>query len=117
MLRALSVGDDLGGKRLEHLGERAPLVTTVNETSMAFRLGQSYGVEVFETPVGFKYVGPKMIETGATHIGVATDHVIGGTGDLEGVTGFGRTQQTNDDGGGAFGSTATMELMLALPSN
>ena len=48
----------------------------------------------------------------------ATDHVIGGTGDLEGMTGFGRTQQTNDDGGGgAFGGTATMELMLALPSN
>ena len=50
---------------LEHLGERAPLVTTVNETSMAFRLGELYGVDVHETPVGFKYVGPKMIETGA----------------------------------------------------
>jgi phosphomannomutase len=50
---------------LEHRGERAPLVTTVNETAMAFRLGERYGVEVFETPVGFKYVGPKMIETGA----------------------------------------------------
>jgi phosphomannomutase len=50
---------------LEHRGERAPLVSTVNETSMAFRLGELYGVDVFETPVGFKYVGPKMIETGA----------------------------------------------------
>ena len=50
---------------LEHRGERAPLVTTVNETSMAFRLGTSYGVDVHETPVGFKFVGPKMIETGA----------------------------------------------------
>jgi len=50
---------------LEHRGERAPLVSTVNETSMAFRLGEIYGVEVHETPVGFKYVGPKMIETGA----------------------------------------------------
>jgi phosphomannomutase len=50
---------------LEHRGERAPLVTTVNETSMAFRLGEAYGVDVHETPVGFKYVGPKMIETGA----------------------------------------------------
>jgi phosphomannomutase len=50
---------------LEHLGERAPLVTTVNETSMAFRLGERYGVDVHETAVGFKFVGPKMIETGA----------------------------------------------------
>ena len=46
---------------LEHRGERAPLVTTVNETSMAFRLGEQYGVDVHETPVGFKFVGPKMI--------------------------------------------------------
>ena len=50
---------------LEHLGERAPVVSTVNETSMAFRLGERYDVAVHETPVGFKYVGPKMIETGA----------------------------------------------------
>jgi phosphomannomutase len=50
---------------LEYRGERAPLVSTVNETSMAFRLGERYGVDVHETPVGFKYVGPKMIETGA----------------------------------------------------
>jgi phosphomannomutase len=50
---------------LEHRGERAPVVSTINETSMAFRLGDRYGVEVHETPVGFKYVGPRMIETGA----------------------------------------------------
>jgi phosphomannomutase len=50
---------------LEHRGERAPVVSTVNETSMAFRLGERYGVDVHETPVGFKYVGPRMIETGA----------------------------------------------------
>lgn len=50
---------------LEHRGERAPVVSTINETSMAFRLGERYGVAVHETPVGFKYVGPKMIETGA----------------------------------------------------
>jgi phosphomannomutase len=50
---------------LEHRGERAPVVTTVNETSMAFRLGERYGVPVHETPVGFKFVGPRMIETGA----------------------------------------------------
>jgi phosphomannomutase len=50
---------------LEHRGERAPVVSTINETSMAFRLGERYGVPVHETPVGFKFVGPKMIETGA----------------------------------------------------
>jgi phosphomannomutase len=50
---------------LEHHGLRQPVVSTVNETSMVGRLGERYGVEVYETPVGFKYVGPKMIETGA----------------------------------------------------
>jgi hypothetical protein len=49
----------------EHRGLRQPVVKTVNETSMAERLGERYGVEVHEVPVGFKYVGPKMIETGA----------------------------------------------------
>ncbi len=33
--------------------------------SMVFRLGEMYGVPVHETSVGFKFVGPKMIETGA----------------------------------------------------
>jgi phosphomannomutase len=50
---------------LEHRGLRQPVVSTVNETSMVGRLGERYGVKVFETPVGFKYVGPKMLETGA----------------------------------------------------
>jgi phosphomannomutase len=50
---------------LEHRGMRRPVVYTVNETSMVARLGERYGVPVHETPVGFKYVGPKMIETGA----------------------------------------------------
>jgi phosphomannomutase len=50
---------------LEHRGLRAPVVSTINETAMVFRLGERYGVPVFETPVGFKYVGPKMLETGA----------------------------------------------------
>jgi phosphomannomutase len=50
---------------LEHRGLRQPIVSTINETSMVFRLAERYGVEVHETPVGFKYVGPKMLETGA----------------------------------------------------
>ncbi len=50
---------------VEHRGLKQPVVSTINETSMVGRLGEKYGVPVFETPVGFKYVGPKMIETGA----------------------------------------------------
>jgi phosphomannomutase len=50
---------------VEHRGMRAPVVKSVNETSMAERLGERYGVDVYETPVGFKFVGPRMIETGA----------------------------------------------------
>jgi phosphomannomutase len=50
---------------LEHRGMRQPVVSTINETSMVGRLGEIYGVPVYETAVGFKYVGPKMIETGA----------------------------------------------------
>ncbi len=44
---------------------RQPVVKTVNMTLMADRLGERYGVPVYEVPVGFKYVGPKMAETGA----------------------------------------------------
>jgi phosphomannomutase len=50
---------------LEHRGMRQDVVKSVNTTSMAERLGELYGVGVHETPVGFKYVGPKMIETDA----------------------------------------------------
>ena len=49
----------------EHRGWRDPVAISVNNTSMAARLGKRYGIEVHETPVGFKYIGPKMIETGA----------------------------------------------------
>ncbi|HKY51565.1 MAG TPA: phosphoglucomutase/phosphomannomutase family protein [Candidatus Limnocylindria bacterium] len=44
---------------------RKPVVKTVNMTSMVDRLGEKYGVPVHEVPVGFKYIGPKMQETGA----------------------------------------------------
>ena len=49
----------------EHRGWRDPVVVSVNNTSMAARLGEHYGIETHETPVGFKFIGPKMIETGA----------------------------------------------------
>ncbi|MEO8437271.1 MAG: phosphoglucomutase/phosphomannomutase family protein [Chloroflexota bacterium] len=49
----------------EHRAMREPVVVSVNNTSMAGRLGEHYGIETYETPVGFKFIGPKMIETGA----------------------------------------------------
>jgi len=49
----------------EHRGLREPVVVSVNNTSMAERLGRQYGIEVHETPVGFKFIGPEMIATGA----------------------------------------------------
>ena len=49
----------------EHRGLREPVVVSVNNTSMAARLGKHYGIEVYESPVGYKFIGPLMIETGA----------------------------------------------------
>ncbi len=49
----------------EHRGMRDPVVVSVNNTSTAALLGKHYGIETFEVPVGFKFIGPKMIETGA----------------------------------------------------
>jgi phosphomannomutase len=49
----------------EHRRLRQPVVVSVNNTSMAGRLGERYGIPTHETPVGFKFIGPKMIQTGA----------------------------------------------------
>lgn len=54
---------------LEIKGERGAIVRTFSTTSMLDVLGKKYGVPVYETGVGFKYVGPKML---------ATDAMIGG---------------------------------------
>jgi phosphomannomutase len=50
---------------LEIRGERGPIVKTLSTTTMLNRLGEMYGVPVYETGVGFKYVAPKMTETNA----------------------------------------------------
>ncbi len=50
---------------LEVRGFRGPIVKTLSTSSMLDRLGELYGVPVYETGVGFKYVAPKMIETNA----------------------------------------------------
>lgn len=44
---------------------RGPVVRSITTTSMADKLGALYGVEVHEVPVGFKHLGPKMMDTGA----------------------------------------------------
>ena len=46
---------------LEVRGQRGPLVKSLTSTRMIQSLGALYGVPVFETPVGFKFLGPKMI--------------------------------------------------------
>lgn len=50
---------------LEIRGQRGPIVKTLSTTTMLNKLGAIYGVPVYETGVGFKYVAPKMIETDA----------------------------------------------------
>ena len=50
---------------LEVRGERGPIVKTVSTTSMLNKLGERYGVPVYETGVGFKYISPKMLEVDA----------------------------------------------------
>ncbi|HEY0603199.1 MAG TPA: phosphoglucomutase/phosphomannomutase family protein [Herpetosiphonaceae bacterium] len=47
---------------LEVRGWRGPIVKSLSTTSMVDRLGELYKVTVHQTPVGFKHIGPKMIE-------------------------------------------------------
>ena len=50
---------------LEVRGERGAMVRTLTSTMMLSRLGDLFDVAVYETPVGFKYVAPLMIEKNA----------------------------------------------------
>jgi len=50
---------------LEIRGMRGPIVKTISTTKMLNRLGEMYGVDVYETGVGFKYIAPKVLETNA----------------------------------------------------
>jgi phosphomannomutase len=47
---------------LEVRGERGAIVKTLSSTSMLDKLGARYGVPVYNTGVGFKYVAPAMME-------------------------------------------------------
>ena len=50
---------------LDVRGERGAIVRSVTTSRMVDRLGALFGCEVFETRVGFKYLGEKMMETDA----------------------------------------------------
>jgi len=50
---------------LEKRGERGDIVRSLTETAMVDALGRRFGVTVHEMPVGFKYIGTKMVETNA----------------------------------------------------
>ena len=49
----------------EARGMRGPVVKTVNMTAMVDKLGAAFGERVYEVPVGFKNIAPKMMETNA----------------------------------------------------
>jgi phosphomannomutase len=50
---------------IEVRGWKGPVVKSINMTSMAEELGKLYGVQVYEVPVGFKNIAPKMMEVDA----------------------------------------------------
>jgi phosphomannomutase len=50
---------------LELRGWRGPLVRTLSSTVMADKLARRYGVPLYETRVGFKYVAPEMLRVDA----------------------------------------------------
>ena len=50
---------------LEVKGERGALVKSLTTTSMIYRLGELFGIPVFETQVGFKYICPIMLRENA----------------------------------------------------
>jgi len=68
-LTTLEVFSLLAHHLLARRGIRAPICCTITMSAMVDKLGARYGVPVHRTSVGFKYVGPKMLET---------DSILGG---------------------------------------
>ena len=50
---------------LEVRGQRGAMVKSITTTNMIYRLGELFSVPVYETQVGFKYLGPKMMSENA----------------------------------------------------
>jgi phosphomannomutase len=48
---------------VQNKGKTGAIVRTVATTHLLNNLARQYGLEIFETPVGFKYIGQKMRET------------------------------------------------------
>lgn len=83
---------------LEIRGKRKPIVKTISTTSMLERLGDMYDVPIYRTGVGFKYVGPKIMET---------DAMIGG--EESGGYAFGESIPERD---GILGNLYFLDLMV-----
>jgi alpha-D-glucose phosphate-specific phosphoglucomutase len=49
---------------LEHRGWRGPIARTVATTHLVDRIAGVYGLQIHETPVGFKYIGERLREAG-----------------------------------------------------
>ena len=64
-LNQLTVMSLLALYLLEARGLRGPIVKTFTSSGMLNRLGERFDVPVHETPVGFKFVAPKMLATNA----------------------------------------------------
>lgn len=50
---------------LEQRGLRGPIVRTITCTAMANKLAAPYRLPIYETAIGFKHIGPKMVDTQA----------------------------------------------------
>ncbi len=61
----LQVGGLLALYLLQMRNQRGPIVKTLSSTVMLNILGQQFGLDVFDTGIGPKYVGQKVVETGA----------------------------------------------------
>lgn len=76
---------------LEVRGERGAIVRSITSTRMIDRLGERFGCPVHETAVGFKFLGPKMLEEDALVAGEESggyalrDHIPERDGILSGL--------------------------------
>ena len=50
---------------LENLGLKGPIIKSITMTNMINKLGELHDIDVIDTPVGFKYLGPVMMEEDA----------------------------------------------------
>ena len=54
---------------LENLGLKGPIIKSITMTNMINKLGKLHDIDVIDTPVGFKYLGPVMMEENAIAAG------------------------------------------------